>query len=184
MHQNSPESLWKTLNRGKKSQIPFRLMSVLILLIGAFAWSHAQDQFESPGCIFTIGGGSTFSGIHRVEVDDGNAYAYNDIENEQFVIEIHGNNFIDIMIILEDLHEGKHEILMEMQVAIDISKDEGENYTGFSNYREEGAGYIQIEEIDRENERMTGSFSGIFHEDGVPEGVNVEINGTFNVKLE
>ena len=135
-------------------------------------------------CSFTIGDGSSFSGTYNVEVDEGGAFAYHDFENEQFVIEINGNNYISIMLILESLTEGKHIFSMEMQASIDLSKDGGDNFVNFSNFREEGGGHIQIDKIDKDNAKLTGSFSGIFHEDTAPEGVTVEISGTFNVKLE
>ena len=45
-------------------------------------------------------------------------------------------------------------------------------------------GYIQIDKIDKDNAKLVGGFSGIFHEDTAPEGVNVELSGAFNVILE
>ena len=172
------------MKRRNKIQILFLLPFVLIIFLWPLAWTHAQELAGDEVCSFTIGDGSSFSGTYVVEVDEGGAIAYDDFENSQFVIEINGNNNISIMLILEGLTEGKHVFSMEMQAAIDISKDGGNNYVGFSNYKEEGGGYIQIDKIDRDNAKLLGGFSGIFHEDTAPEGVNVELSGAFNVVLE
>lgn len=170
------------MKKCKKIQILF--LFVVIISLWPLAWTHAQELAGNKVCSFTIGDGSSFSGTHVVEVDEGGAVAFDDFENNQFVIEINGNNDISIMLLLESLTEGKHVFSMEMQASIDISKDGGDNFVNFSNYKEEGGGYIQIDKIDKDNAKLTGSLSGIFHEDTAPEGVNVEISGTFNVKLE
>ena len=172
------------MKRRNKIQILFLLPFVLIIFLWPLVWTHAQELAGDEVCSFTIGDGSSFSGTYVVEVDEGGAFAFNDFENSQFVIEINGNNNTSIMLILESLTEGKHVFSMEMQVAIDISKDGGDNFVGFSNYREEGGGYIQIDKIDKDNAKLVGGFSGIFHEDTAPEGVNVELSGAFNVILE
>ena len=168
----------------REMRIPFCLPFALIIFVWPLSCLQAQELPDNKVCAFTIGGGSSFSGTYVVEVDEGGAFAYHDIENEQFVIEINGINDISVMLILESLTEGKHVFSMEMQASIDISKDGGDHFVNFSNYKEEGGGYIQIDKIDKENEQLLGGFSGIFHEDTAPEGVNVELNGTFNVKLE
>jgi len=170
------------MKKCKKIQILF--LFVVIISLWPLAWTHAQELAGNKVCSFTIGDGSSFSRTHVVEVDEGGAVAFDDFENNQFVIEINGNNDISIMLLLESLTEGKHVFSMEMQASIDISKDGGDNFVNFSNYKEEGGGYIQIDKIDKDNAKLTGSLSGIFHEDTAPEGVNVEISGTFNVKLE
>ena len=172
------------MKRRKKIQILFLLPFVLIIFLWPLVWTQAQELAGDEVCTFTIGAGSSFSGTYVVEVDEGGAIAFNDFENSQFVIEIIGNNNISLMLILERLTEGKHVFSMEMQVAIDISKDGGNSYVGFSNYKEEGGGYIQIDKIDKDNAKLVGGFSGIFHEDTAPEGVNVELSGAFNVILE
>ncbi|MGB5667281.1 MAG: hypothetical protein WBM53_10565 [Maribacter sp.] len=172
------------MKRRKNIQILFLLPFVLIIFLWPLTWTHAQELAGDEVCSFTIGDGSSFSGTYVVEVDEGGAVAYNDFENSQFVIEINGNNNISIMLILESLTEGKHVFSMEMQVAMDISKDGGDSYVGFSNYKEEGGGYIQIDKIDKDNAKLLGGFSGTFHEDTAPEGVNVELSGAFNVILE
>lgn len=172
------------MKKRKKIQILLLLPFLLILFLWPLAWTHAQELAGNKVCSFTIGDGSSFSGTYVVEVDEGGAFAYNDFENKQFVIEINGNNDLSIMLLLESLTEGKHVFSMEMQASIDISKDGGNNFVNFSNYKEEGGGYIQIDKIDKENAKLAGRLSGIFHEDTAPEGVNVEISGAFNVKLE
>jgi len=168
----------------RRNKIQILLPFVLIIFLWPLVCTHAQELADDEVCSFTIGEGSSFSGTYVVEVDEGSAIAFNDFENSQFVIEIIGNNNISIMLILESLTEGKHVFSMEMQVAIDISKDGGNSYVGFSNYKEEGGGYIQIDKIDKDNAKLLGGFSGIFHEDTAPEGVNVELSGAFNVILE
>ncbi len=161
-----------------------KLLLTLIIYLWSPLWGHAQDILQKEKCTFTIGAGSSYSGTYVVEIDEDNAFGYNDFENKQYVIEINGNNDITIMLILEGLAEGKHVFSMEMQASFDISKDGGDNYVNFSNYRENGGGYIEINKIDKDNKKIAGSFSGIFHEDTAPEDVNVELSGSFIVKME
>ena len=161
----------------------YRLLFIL-LFVTFFSGFSSICQDYTFSCSFTIEEGSKFSGKHTVEVDEENAFAYNDSENDQFVIEINGMNEISLMLITESLTEGKHIFSMEMQVLIEIMDDDNEEYISFSNYKENGGGYIQFDTIDNENHFLSGSFSGIFHEDMVPEDQKVQINGTFTVKLE
>ena len=61
----------------------------------------------SQACSFVVGPGSPYSGSYIVTATEEEAFAYNDIENEQFVIEITGEN-IDVMLIVEKPVPGKH----------------------------------------------------------------------------
>jgi hypothetical protein len=117
-----------------------------------------------------------------VSASEDQAFAYNDLENEQFVIEIHGDNYIDIMLIIEKPLPGKHPFTMEMQVALDISKNNGEDYIGFDNHQEEGGGYIQIDRLDDIGGIVSGSFSGIFNDGSAADDRTVVIDGSFSVK--
>lgn len=172
------------MKRFNQMQSLFQWVIIMILFFCTFSQTFAQDIIDDQVCTFTIGEGSTYSGTYVVDVIDDQAYGYQDYENNQYVIEIYGNNDITIMIILEQLAKGQHVFSMEMQVAIDISVDGGNNYVGFSNYTEEGGGYIQIDEIDKDQALLSGAFNGTFHEDMMPEGINVEVSGTFHVRME
>jgi hypothetical protein len=136
----------------------------------------------SQVCSFVVGSGSPFSGSYVVSASEDQAFAYNDLENEQFVIEIHGDNYIDIMLIIEKPLPGKHPFTMEMQVALDISKNNGEDYIGFDNHQEEGGGYIQIDRLDDIGGIVSGSFSGIFNDGSAADDRTVVIDGSFSVK--
>jgi len=64
-----------------------------------------EEQVTLSGsqvCSFVVGTGSPNSGTYVVNALEDETYAYDDTENEQFVIEIHGDNYIDIMLIIED----------------------------------------------------------------------------------
>ena len=144
-----------------------------------------EEQVSLSGsqvCSFTVGSGSPNSGTYVVNALEDETYAYNDTENEQFVIEIHGDNYIDIMLIIEKPVLGKHTFTMEMQVAIDVSKNEGDDYFGFDNHQEEGGGYIQIDRIDDIGGTVSGSFSGQFNDSSTEDINPVNIEGRFSVK--
>lgn len=132
-------------------------------------------------CTFTVGSGSPSSGTYVVEAQEDQAFAYLDTENDQFVIEIHGDNYIDVILIIEKPVTGKHTFSMEMQVAIDVSKNEGDDYFGFDNYQEEGGGYIQIDRLDGIGGKVTGSFSGQFNDGSTEDDRPVHIEGSFSV---
>ncbi len=136
----------------------------------------------SQVCSFKVGTGSPNAGTYIVSALEDEAYAYNDVENEQFVIEIHGDNYIDVMLIIEKPVIGKHNFTMEMQVAIDVSKNEGEDYFSFDNYQEEGGGHIQIDRIDDLGGMVSGSFSGQFNDGSTDDDRPVNIEGRFSVK--
>jgi hypothetical protein len=136
----------------------------------------------STACSFVVGPGSPNSGSYVVNAPEDQAIAYDDSENDQFVIEIHGDNYIDVIIILEKPVTGKHTFTMEMQVAIDISKNEGEEYFSFDNYLEEGGGYIQIDRLDGVGGIVSGSFSGQFNDSSTGDDTPVKIEGRFSVK--
>ena len=155
---------------------------IVVFLFGNMNVNHAQDLTDNKVCIFEIAPGSPFSGKYIVEANEDQAFAYNDVENDQFAIEIHSDAYIDMMLIIENLSEGEHPFSMEYQVAIDISKDEGENYRTFHNRYENKEGHINIELIDKEKGFIQGSFSGLFFDD--TSEVNVELKGTFRVRLE
>jgi hypothetical protein len=158
------------------------LMAILDMGTGS---EQEQEQVSLSGsqvCTFTVGSGSPYSGTYVINSMEGESYAYNDFENEQFVIEIHGDNYIDAMLIIEKPVTGRHTFTMEMQVAIDISKNEGEDYYGFDNYREEGGGYIQIDRLDDEGGVVSGSFKGLFNDGSTEDDSPVNIEGRFSVK--
>jgi len=144
-----------------------------------------EEQVTLSGsqvCSFVVGTGSPNSGTYVVNALEDETYAYNDTENEQFVIEIHGDNYIDIMLIIEKPVPGKHTFTMEMQVAIDVSKNEGDDYFGFDNHQEEGGGYIQIDRIDDIGGTVSGSFTGQFNDSSTEDDRTVNIEGRFSVK--
>lgn len=144
-----------------------------------------EEQFALTGsqvCSFVVGTGSPNSGTYVVSALEDEAFAYNDFENEQFVIEIHEEGYIDIMLIIEKPTLGKHPFTMEMQVAIDLSKNGGDDYIGFDNYQEEGGGYIQIDRLDDIDGIVSGSFSGLFNDSSTEDDNPVEIEGRFSVK--
>jgi hypothetical protein len=135
----------------------------------------------SQVCSFVVGSGSPLSGSYVVSASEDQAYAYDDFENDQFVIEIHGDNYMDVMLIIEKPVPGKHPFTMEMQVAIDVSKNDGEDYFGLDNYQEEGGGYIQIDRIDDIGGIVSGSFSGKFNDSSTEDDRPVNIDGRFSV---
>lgn len=144
-----------------------------------------EEQVTLSGsqvCSFVVGTGSPNSGTYVVNALEDETYAYDDAENEQFVIEIHGDNYIDIMLIIEKPVPGKHTFTMEMQVAIDISKNEGDDYFSFDNHQEEGGGYIQIDRMDDNGGTVSGSFSGQFNDSSRGDDTPVNIEGRFSVK--
>lgn len=138
----------------------------------------------SQACSFVIGSGSPISGSYVVNAMEDQAFAYDDFENEQFVIEIHGDNYIDVMLIIEKPELGKHIFTMEMQVAIDLSKDEGEDYFGLDNHQEEGGGYIQIDRLDDIGGIVSGNFRGKFNDSSTEGDRPVDVEGRFSVTRE
>jgi hypothetical protein len=85
------------------------------------------------------------------------------------------------MLIIEKPVTGKHTFTMEMQVAIDVSKNDGEDYFGLDNYQEEGGGYIQIDRLDDIGGIVSGSFSGKFNDSSTEDVMPVDIDGRFSV---
>ena len=79
-----------------------------ILDMGSDSEKEDDSLSGSQVCSFTIGSGSPYSGTYVVNALEGESFAYNDTENEQFVIEIHGDNYIDAMLIIEKPVPGKH----------------------------------------------------------------------------
>ena len=158
------------------------LMSITDLGFGA-----NEEESELPGsqvCSFAIGSGSPLSGSYVVIAAEDQAFAYDDDENDQFVIEIHGDNYIDVMLIIEEPVRGKHTFTMEMQVAIDLSTNEGEDYFSFDNHLEEGGGYIQIDRMGGSGEMVSGSFRGKFNDNSSGDDRVVDIEGRFSVRHE
>lgn len=155
----------------------FAMLALSLLLHPAFA-----QESESLYCTFEVGPGSPMSGTYQVEFSEDQAFAYNDSENDQFVIEINGDNYISLMLIIEKPELGQHVFTMEMQVAIDISVNEGEDYYGFDNYQEEGGGYIQIDRLDDPGGIVRGSFSGKFNDGASDTDVPIQLDGRFSVK--
>ncbi|MBE9517233.1 MAG: hypothetical protein IMY68_01650 [Bacteroidetes bacterium] len=156
------------------------LMLLMDLDVGAEEEQPALTA--SQACSFVVGTGSPNSGTYVVSALEDEAFAYNDFENEQFVIEIHEEAYIDIMLIIEKPMLGKHPFTMEMQVAIDLSKNGGDDYIGFDNYQEEGGGFIQIDRLDDIDGIVSGSFSGLFNDSSTEDDNPVEIEGRFSVK--
>jgi hypothetical protein len=171
------------LQKIENSPILQREYEELMLLMDLDAGAE-EDQPALTGsqvCSFVVGTGSPNSGSYVVSALEDEAFAYNDVENEQFVIEIHEENHIDIMLIIEKPTLGKHPFTMEMQVAIDLSKNDGDDYIGFDNYQEEGGGYIQMERIDDKGGMVSGSFSGLFNDSSTEDDKPVHIEGQFSV---
>ena len=155
----------------------------LMLLMDLDAGTEEQPTLTaSQACSFVVGTGSPNSGTYVVSALEDEAFAYNDFENEQFVIEIHEEGYIDIMLIIEKPTLGKHPFTMEMQVAIDLSKNGGDDYMGFDNYQEEGGGYIQIDRLDDVDGTVSGSFSGLFNDSSTQDDNPIKIEGRFSVK--
>ena len=153
-----------------------------IMDLGTGSQEEEASLSGSQACSFTVGTGSPNSGTYVVSAQEDQAFAFNDIDNEQFVIEIHGDNYIDVMLIIEKPALGIHTFTMEMQVAIDVSKNEGEDYFSFDNYQEEGGGQIQIDRIDDLGGIVSGSFSGQFNDGSTDDDRPVNIEGRFSVK--
>ena len=149
--------------------------------IGSPVFSQRPVASGGQACSFVVGSGSPLSGSYEVKASEDEAYAYMDEENDQFVIEIHGENYIDVMLIIEKPVLGKHPFTMEMQVAIDVSNNEGEDYFGFDNYQEEGGGYIQIDRLEDIGGMVSGSFSGTFNDGSTDGDKPVQIDGSFAV---
>jgi len=156
------------------------LMLLMDLDVGAE--EEQPPLTASQACSFVVGTGSPNSGTYVVSALEDEAFAYNDFENEQFVIEIHEEGYIDIMLIIEKPALGKHPFTMEMQVAIDLSKNGGDDYIGFDNYQEEGGGFILIDRLDDIDGIVSGSFSGLFNDSSTEDDNPVEIEGRFSVK--
>jgi len=154
-----------------------------LILAGYTGHAYSQGS-QNLYCSFEIGPGSALSGSYEVSIMEDQAYAYYDHENEQFVIEVHGDNYMDAMLIIERPDTGKHDFTMEMQVAIDMSTNEGEDYFGFENYQENGGGYIQIDQLDDPGGTVSGSFSGIFSDGATDEDRSVQVSGSFAVNRQ
>lgn len=177
---SNPEFLQKIENSQVLQNEFDELMAIMDM--GTDSDDEQVSLSGSQVCSFTVGSGSPYSGTYLVNALEGEAFAYNDAENEQFVIEIHGDDYIDLMLIIEKPELGKHPFTMEMQVAIDISKNEGDDYVGFDNHQEEGGGYIQIDRLDGIGGTVSGSFSGQFNDGSAAYERTVSIEGIFSVK--
>ncbi len=176
----SDQSYMQKIENNQGLQREFEeLMSIMDL--GSGAENEEAVMSGSQVCSFTLGSGSPLSGSYEVQASEDEAFAYMDTENDQFVIEIHGENYIDVMLIIEKPVTGRHFFTMEMQVAIDVSNNEGEDYFGFDNYQEEGGGYIQIDRLDDIGGMVSGSFSGRFNDGSTNEDRPVQIDGSFTV---
>ncbi len=161
------------------------LFILFLFTVGLVNLSFSQETSSITGtqvCSFNVGSGSPNSGNYVVNAEENEAFAFNDFENDQFVIEIRGDNFIDIMLIIEKPILGKHTFTMEMQVSIEISKNEGDDYFSFDNHMEEGGGFIQIDKIDEVGGKVTGSFTGLFNDSSTGDETPVSIKGKFSVK--
>jgi hypothetical protein len=176
---SNPEYLQKIENSQVLQREFEELMAIMEL--GLDSEEEQASLPASQACSFVVGSGSPLSGNYTISASEDQAFAYNDIENEQFVIEIHGENYLDVMLIIEKPVTGKHTFTMEMQVAIDVSKNDGEDYFGLDNYQEEGGGYIQIDRIDDIGGIVSGSFSGKFNDSSTEDDRPVNIDGRFSV---
>ena len=175
---SDPEFLQKIAN----SQVLQSELEELMALLDLDGGTEEEITLSgSQACSFVVGSGSPLSGSYVVSASEEQAYAYNDFENDQFVIEIHEDYYIDIMLIIEKPVTGKHPFTMEMQVAIDVSKNDGEDYFGLDNYQEEGGGYIQIDRIDDIGGIVSGSFSGKFNDSSTEDDRPVTVDGRFSV---
>ncbi|MCK4992587.1 MAG: hypothetical protein KAS29_18945, partial [Bacteroidales bacterium] len=177
---SNPAYLQKIENSPALQREYEELMLLMDLDVGAEEEQPALTA--SQACSFVVGTGSPNSGTYVVSALEDEAFAYNDFENEQFVIEIHEEAYIDIMLIIEKPALGKHPFTMEMQVAIDLSKNGGDDYIGFDNYQEEGGGFILIDRLDDIDGIVSGSFSGLFNDSSTEDDNPVEIEGRFSVK--
>lgn len=176
---NDPEFLDKIENSRVLQQEFEELISLLDLEGGSEPEALALSG--SQACAFKVGAGSPLSGSYVVNSMEEEAFAYMDTENDQFVIEIHGENYVDVMLIIEKPVTGKHPFSMEMQVAIDLSLDDGQDYFGFDNRYEESGGYIQIDRLDEPGGIVSGSFHGVFNDSSTDEDKPVKVNGRFSV---
>jgi hypothetical protein len=145
-----------------------------------FEFSPPQEQQVSY-CSFTVFDGPN-KGNYEILFDEESGYCYNDFENSQYVIEIHGSNYIDLMIILENLEIGRHNFSMEMQIAIDMSLNDGEDYFTLDNYYENREGFIEIEKINKGY--IYGRFEGLFGDGSVEEDYSMQMEGAFAVRIE
>ena len=176
---SDPEFLGK-IEKSRLLQKEFEeLMSLLDLEGGSESETPALTG--SQACTFKVGAGSPLSGSYVINAMEEEAFAYMDTENDQFVIEIHGENYVDVMLIIEKPVIGKHPFSMEMQVAIDLSLDEGQDYYGFDNRYEESGGYIQIDRLDEPGGIVSGSFQGMFNDSSTEGDTPVDLNGRFSV---
>ena len=170
----------------KRISLKIKSTFVLILFMTGFvnsAFSQIPASLSGTQvCSFNVGKGSPNSGSYVVKAKEDEAFAFNDVENEQFVIEIRGDNYIDVILIIEKPILGKHPFTMEMQVSIDISKNGGEDYFSFDNHQEIGGGYIQIDRIDEVGGKVIGSFSGLFNDSSTGDEKPVSVKGIFSVK--
>jgi hypothetical protein len=156
---------------------------MILVLAGCIGHVYSQGS-GNVYCSFDIGPGSALSGSYEFRIVEDQSFAYHDFENEQFVIEIHGDNYMDAMLIIERPDTGKHVFSMEMQVAIEMSTNDGEDYFVFDNYRENGGGYIQIDRLDDPEGIVSGSFSGIFFDGATDEDRSVRVEGRFAVRRQ
>lgn len=173
------------LQKIEKSQLLQKEYEELMAIMdmGTSSKEESASLSGSQVCSFNVGTGSPNSGNYVVTANEDVAFAYNDVENEQFVIEIRGDNYIDLMLIIEKPVKGKHPFTMEMQVSINISINDGEDYFSFENHQEEGGGYIQIDRIDdKSGGKVTGSFNGLFSDSSRGDEKPVSVKGKFSVK--
>jgi hypothetical protein len=144
-----------------------------------FSQEHSH-QF----CSFEIGPGSELNGSYDFRIVEDQTFAYYDFENDQFVIEIHGDNYMDAMLIIEKADTGTHSFTMEMQVAIEMSTNKGEDYVVFDNYEENGGGHIHIDHLDDPEGIVSGTFSGKFFDGATDEDRSVQVEGSFAVRRQ
>ena len=168
----------------KNCRLNIRCVPLIILFSAGFIYPVFSQENMHQYCSFDIGPGSVLSGSYKFSIVEDQSFAYNDYENEQFVIEIHGDNYMDAMLIIERPDTGKHVFSMEMQVAIEMSTNHGEDYYVFDNYQENGGGYIQIDRLDDPEGIVSGSFSGIFFDGASDEDRSVRVDGRFAVRRQ
>lgn len=161
----------------KNLSLIFTMLALSLLLYPAFAQEADNTYFT-----FDVGPGSPLSGSYQIEFQEDQAFFYNDFENDQYVIEFRGDNFISAILIILKPELGIHPFIMEMQIAIDLSTNEGEDYYTFDNYQEEGGGYIQIDRLDDPGGIVSGSFTGKFWDGASDSDVPIHLDGRFSVK--
>ena len=157
-------------------------LMLTVLAMGMLLHPAFAQEADSTYFTFEIGPGSPMSGTYQIEFQEDQAFFYNDFENDQYVMEFNGDNFISAMLIILKPELGKHPFTMEMQVAIDLSPNEGEDYYTFDNFQEEGGGYIQIDRLDDPGGLVRGSFTGKFWDGSTDSDQPILLAGSFSVK--